>query len=92
MFDQNQLAKEEGRDTLNLTSVLIGNGIVDISKYVQQPPYTLASNMFANRTWRGRHEVECTTASFEVPFQKISTCVRQKTAVSRPSCPISWHI
>ncbi|TFK85892.1 peptidase S10 serine carboxypeptidase [Polyporus arcularius HHB13444] len=66
VYDQNQVAIEEGRDTLNLTSVLIGNGIVDISM-----------------TWRGRYEVECTTASLEVPFQKISTCVRQKTALPR---------
>ncbi|KAI0773779.1 peptidase S10 serine carboxypeptidase [Fomes fomentarius] len=35
VYDQNQLAKAEGRDTLNLTSVLIGNGIVDISTTYQ---------------------------------------------------------
>ena len=34
VYDQNQIAKTEGRDTLNLTSVLIGNGITDISTYV----------------------------------------------------------
>ncbi|OBZ71968.1 Carboxypeptidase Y A [Grifola frondosa] len=31
VYDQNQVALAEGRDTLNLTSVLIGNGITDIS-------------------------------------------------------------
>ncbi|TCD70476.1 hypothetical protein EIP91_003237 [Steccherinum ochraceum] len=31
IYDQNQVAKNEGRSTLNLQSVLIGNGITDIS-------------------------------------------------------------
>ncbi|KAJ7291091.1 peptidase S10 serine carboxypeptidase [Mycena rebaudengoi] len=31
IYDQNQLAKSEGRSTLNLQSVIIGNGITDIS-------------------------------------------------------------
>ncbi|KAF9448461.1 peptidase S10, serine carboxypeptidase [Macrolepiota fuliginosa MF-IS2] len=31
VYDQNQIAKKEGRPTLNLQSVLIGNGITDIS-------------------------------------------------------------
>ena len=31
VYDQNQIAQTEGRETLNLASVLIGNGIVDIS-------------------------------------------------------------
>ncbi|THH33777.1 hypothetical protein EUX98_g464 [Antrodiella citrinella] len=31
IYDQNQIAKAEGRATLNLQSVLIGNGITDIS-------------------------------------------------------------
>ncbi|KAI0643713.1 peptidase S10 serine carboxypeptidase [Trametes meyenii] len=66
VYDQNEIAKVEGRDTLNLTSVLIGNGITDIS--------TL---------YAGRYEVECGTASLEVPFQKISTCVRMKIALPR---------
>ncbi|KAI0775431.1 Alpha/Beta hydrolase protein [Irpex lacteus] len=30
-YDQNQMAKAAGRSTINLTSVLIGNGITDIS-------------------------------------------------------------
>ena len=34
IVDQNQLAKSEGRPTINLKSVLIGNGITDISTYV----------------------------------------------------------
>jgi len=51
---------------LNLTSVLIGNGITDIS--------TL---------YPGRYEIECGTASLEVPFQSISTCVRMKIALPR---------
>ncbi|OSD01828.1 peptidase S10 serine carboxypeptidase [Trametes coccinea BRFM310] len=66
VYDQNQIAKEEGRDILNLRSVLIGNGITDIS--------TL---------YAGRYEVECGTASLDVPFQKISTCVRMKMALPR---------
>ncbi|KAI0829364.1 peptidase S10 serine carboxypeptidase [Trametes gibbosa] len=66
VYDENQVAKAEGRDTLNLTSVIIGNGITDIS--------TL---------YAGRYEVECGTASLDVPFQKISTCVRMKTALPR---------
>ena len=40
VYDQNQVAKEEGRDTLNLTSVLIGNGVVDFTKCVDlSPPF-----------------------------------------------------
>ncbi|KAI0092563.1 Alpha/Beta hydrolase protein [Irpex rosettiformis] len=35
IYDQNQIAKVEGRPTLNLTSVLIGNGITDISTLYQ---------------------------------------------------------
>ncbi|TFK43077.1 Alpha/Beta hydrolase protein [Crucibulum laeve] len=66
IYDQNQLAMEEGRPTLNLQSVLIGNGITDISTLYQ-----------------GRYEVECGTASLDVPFQSISTCVRMKTALPR---------
>ena len=31
VIDQNAIAKAEGRDTLNLKSVLIGNGVTDIS-------------------------------------------------------------
>ncbi|KAG5353627.1 hypothetical protein C0989_004308 [Termitomyces sp. Mn162] len=31
----------------------------------------------------GRYEVECGTASLNVPFQSISTCVRMKTALPR---------
>lgn len=31
VYDQNQIAKAEGKPTLNLQSVLIGNGITDIS-------------------------------------------------------------
>ncbi|KAL5531734.1 hypothetical protein ACEPAG_4611 [Sanghuangporus baumii] len=33
IVDQNAIAKEEGRDTLNLKSVLIGNGLTDISTF-----------------------------------------------------------
>ncbi|KAI0786433.1 Alpha/Beta hydrolase protein [Abortiporus biennis] len=66
IYDQNQLAKLDGRPTLNLQSVLIGNGITDISTL-----YT------------GRYEVECGTASLDVPFQQISTCVRMKIALPR---------
>ncbi|KAH9894182.1 peptidase S10 serine carboxypeptidase [Cubamyces lactineus] len=66
VYDQNQIAKAEGRDTLNLTSVLIGNGITD------------TSTLYA-----GRYEVECGTASLDVPFQQIGTCVRMKIALPR---------
>ncbi len=34
IYDQNQIAKADGRPTLNLQSVLIGNGITDISTQV----------------------------------------------------------
>ncbi|KAI0637721.1 peptidase S10 serine carboxypeptidase [Trametes polyzona] len=66
VYDQNQIAKAEGRDVLNLTSVLIGNGNTDITAL-----------------YPGRYEVECGTASLEVPFQKISTCVKMKIALPR---------
>ncbi|KAF5372005.1 hypothetical protein D9615_008105 [Tricholomella constricta] len=66
IYDQNQVAIREGRQPLNLKSVLIGNGITDIS--------TL---------YAGRYEVECGTASLDVPFQSISACVRMKTALPR---------
>ncbi|KAG6897684.1 hypothetical protein C0992_012433 [Termitomyces sp. T32_za158] len=62
IYDQNQIAIQEGRMPLNLQSVLIGNGITDIS--------TL---------YPGRYEVECGTASLNVPFQSINACVRMKT-------------
>lgn len=35
----------------------------------------------ANRLYPGRYEIECGLAALEVPFQKISTCVRMKMAV-----------
>ncbi|KJA21650.1 hypothetical protein HYPSUDRAFT_41773 [Hypholoma sublateritium FD-334 SS-4] len=66
IFDQNQVALQEGRSTLNLQSVLIGNGITDISTLYQ-----------------GRYEVECSTASLDIPYQSISNCVRMKTALPR---------
>ncbi|KAF8075840.1 peptidase S10 serine carboxypeptidase [Lyophyllum atratum] len=66
IYDQNQVAIREGRKPLNLQSVLIGNGITDIS--------TL---------YAGRYEVECGTASLDVPFQSIGACVRMKTALPR---------
>lgn len=66
IYDQNQIAIKEGREHLNLQSVMIGNGITDIS--------TL---------YRGRYEVECSTASLDVPFQSIETCVRMKIALPR---------
>lgn len=66
IYDQNKVAVTEGRTPLNLQSVIIGNGITDIS--------TL---------YPGRYDVECGTASLEVPFQSISTCVRMKAALPR---------
>jgi carboxypeptidase C (cathepsin A) len=35
IYDKNELAAAEGRPTINLKSVLIGNGITDISTSVQ---------------------------------------------------------
>ncbi|KAG0698855.1 Alpha/Beta hydrolase protein [Suillus ampliporus] len=35
IYDQNQIAKAEGRPTINLQSILIGNGITDISTLYQ---------------------------------------------------------
>jgi len=66
IVDQNTLARDAGLPTLNLASVLIGNGITDIS--------TL---------YPGRFEVECGTASLEVPFQSITNCVRMRQALPR---------
>ncbi|TFY55074.1 hypothetical protein EVJ58_g8476 [Rhodofomes roseus] len=66
IHDQNRLAQAVGGETINLQSVLIGNGITDIS--------TL---------YPGRYEIECGTAALEVPFQKVSTCVRMKMALPR---------
>ncbi|KAG6829682.1 hypothetical protein H0H92_003800 [Tricholoma furcatifolium] len=66
IYDQNQIAIREGREPLNLKSVLIGNGITDISTI-----------------YPGRYEVECGTASLEIPFQSIGACVKMKTALPR---------
>lgn len=33
IYDQNKIAAAEGRPVINLTSVLIGNGITDVSTY-----------------------------------------------------------
>ena len=83
IIDQNQVAISEGRPTINLKSVLIGNGITDISTFVlhiltfQRIHYKLF-----HRLYQGRYEVECSTASLPVPFQSISNCVRMKAAVS----------
>ncbi|KAI0317738.1 peptidase S10 serine carboxypeptidase [Amylostereum chailletii] len=66
IYDQNRIAAKSGRPTINLQSVIIGNGITDIS--------TL---------YPGRYAVECGTDALEVPFQKISTCVRMKQALPR---------
>lgn len=41
------------------------------------------------RLYQGRYEVECSTASLDVPYQSISNCVRMKTAVSRDSSNVS---
>ncbi|KAL5531735.1 hypothetical protein ACEPAG_4612 [Sanghuangporus baumii] len=66
IVDQNAIAKAEGRDTLNLQSVLIGNGVTDISTI-----------------YSGRIEIECGTASLDLPLQSISTCVRMKQVLPR---------
>ncbi|KAF9004731.1 Alpha/Beta hydrolase protein [Cyathus striatus] len=66
IYDQNQVALKEGNPMINLQSVLIGNGITDISTLYQ-----------------GRYDVECGTASFDVPFQSISACVQMKLALPR---------
>lgn len=72
IHDQNGIAAAEGRPTINLQSVLIGNGITDIS--------TL---------YAGRYEVECGRASLDIPFQKITECVRMKIAL--PRCEKAMH-
>jgi hypothetical protein len=83
IIDRNQVAIREGRPTINLKSVLIGNGITDISTFVlhiltfQRIHYKLF-----HRLYQGRFEVECSTASLPIPFQSISNCVRMKAAVS----------
>ncbi|OSX60510.1 hypothetical protein POSPLADRAFT_1047939 [Postia placenta MAD-698-R-SB12] len=74
IYDQNQILKATGKEPLNLQSVLIGNGITDIS--------TL---------YPGRYEIECGLAALEVPFQKISTCVRMKMALSRCQDAMTKH-
>lgn len=86
IFDQNQVALRQGRPTINLQSVLIGNGITDISTCVFAPNENKRSSAdivpTGSRLYEGRYAVECSTASLEVPFQSIATCVRMKTAVS----------
>ena len=83
IIDRNQVAVREGRPTINLKSVVIGNGITDISTFVfhiltsQRIHYKLF-----HRLYQGRYEVECSTASLPIPFQSISNCVRMKAAVS----------
>lgn len=83
IYDQNQLAEKDGRSTLNLKSVIIGNGLTDVStrvcspaieSYILTAPYSL---------YAGRFEIECWTAALDVPFQTISTCVRMKSVVRR---------
>ena len=82
IIDRNQAAILEGHPTINLKSVLIGNGITDISTFVlhiltfQRIHYKLF-----HRLYQGRYEIECSTASLPVPFQSISNCVRMKAAV-----------
>ncbi|OAX40138.1 peptidase S10, serine carboxypeptidase [Rhizopogon vinicolor AM-OR11-026] len=66
IYDQNQIAMAEERSTINLQSILIGNGITDVSTLYQ-----------------GRFEIECGTAALEIPFQRISSCVRMKSALPR---------
>ena len=82
IIDRNGVAIREGRPTINLKSVVIGNGITDISTFVihiltsQRIHYKLF-----HRLYQGRYEVECSTASLPIPFQSISNCVRMKAAV-----------
>jgi hypothetical protein len=44
IYDQNQVALRQGRPTINLQSVLIGNGITDISTYVFAPYENMRSS------------------------------------------------
>ena len=73
----------EGRTVINLQSVLIGNGITDISTHVSAFVYLLSSH---SQQWRrlypGRYAIECENAAIPVPFQSITNCVRMKKAVS----------
>lgn len=45
-----------------------------------------------HRLYEGRYEVECGTASLEVPLQYIGECVRMKTAVSAHSSLTTTNI
>lgn len=92
IYDQNQIAKTAGLATINLTSVLIGNGITDISTQVilYHNPFVYRLTIGSHRLYDGRYQIECGTAALDVPFQHISTCVRMKRAVSvtAPSLPL----
>jgi hypothetical protein len=87
IYDKNQIAAQEGRPIINLQSVLIGNGITDIStSALFNIIHTrVGTNTSYGSLYEGRYEVECGTASLPVPFQSISVCVRMKIAV----CPLS---
>ena len=83
IYDKNQIAAQEGRPVINLQSILIGNGITDISTSVlfNIIIIDIGTNISHGSLYEGRYEVECGTASLPVPFQSISTCVRMRTAV-----------
>ena len=83
IIDRNQVAIQEGHPTINLKSVLIGNGITDISTFVFHIlTFQRIHYRPFHRLYQGRYEVECSTASLPIPFQSISNCVRMKAAVS----------
>jgi len=83
IYDKNQIAVQEGRPIINLQSILIGNGVTDISTLVLINTTIVGAgiNISNGSLHAGRYEVECGTASLPVPFQSISVCVRMKTAV-----------
>jgi hypothetical protein len=91
IVDQNAVAFAQNRttDIINLKSVLIGNGNTDPAAYVIGIPslyYFLIYLFLINSSsiFAGRYEIECGKASYDIPFQSISACVKMKAAVGIP--------
>ncbi|KAJ7805766.1 Alpha/Beta hydrolase protein, partial [Mycena olivaceomarginata] len=87
IYDQNQLAIAQGRQTLNLQSVIIGNGITDIST-------TLLSLSFIRCT-PAAYDIECGIAALELPrCQKLmqASCIDQFDANQLPTAVITKYL
>lgn len=64
-------------------SVIIGNGITDISTSVMGFYFTVYwANYITPSLYPGRYDVACGRASLKTPLLDIQTCVRMKQAVS----------